>query len=305
MTDTGKKDPLPAISVVIRTKNEGMALGATLEAIRRQEGAFPSEILLVDSGSVDGTLNIARRHDCRIITIPPEDFTYGYALNLGISHAAGEIICLLSAHCTPRHNRWLSELVQPVADGSAHAAFGRQVPVRGVNPFEEVSLHKLFPEELRKGNRVPFSNANCAFLKTLWDQVPFDETVPGWEDYLWYLLLRERFRFRYCPGAAVSHSHPFSFKKIMQRTYNDGRAFRIIKNRYGIDIYNHLYPGTGAKLRMLMHDVINHLTVFRQKGYRRYIPLIPFIRAYSYFTYWRGYRSVERASNSPARRIQA
>jgi glycosyltransferase involved in cell wall biosynthesis len=279
-------------SIIIRSKNEEDSIGKTLESLLNQDADHPPEIILVDSGSTDKTLDIAGAYNVKICSILPEEFTYGYALNFGIRESAGDIICLLSAHCIPTSGQWLSELIRPIKDGSAHATFGRQVPVKGMNPFEEVSLNKHFPANDKKSGRVPFSNANCAFVRKMWQEMAFDETLPAWEDYLWYIHLKDRYLFQYCPEAAVSHTHPFSFRSIVQRTYNDGRAFRIIRDKYGIDLFNSLYPGLKAKLRMLVNDVITHVTFFTEKGYKKYIPLIPVVRAYSYFIYWKGYRSV-------------
>ena len=294
---------MPTISVVIRAKNEEKSIGSTLKGLRGQDITFPIETLLIDSGSTDRTLIIAREYNCKIILVPQELFTYGYALNRGIKESSGEIICLLSAHCIPRNERWLAELVQPIVAGSVHATFGRQVPVPGVNPFEELSLRKHFPPLPKKSGRVPFSNANCAFLKEMWNVMPFNETLPGWEDYLWYLLLNERYIFQYRPEAAVTHTHPFSIKSVMRRTYNDGRAFGLIRDQYGIDIYNTLYPGFMSKVRMLVDDLINHVTFFRDQGYIKYIPLIPVVRFFSYFTYWKGLRSAKLGVSQTLRKM--
>ncbi len=280
------------ISIILRTKNEEDFIGMALQSIFSQKVDYPFEVIIIDSGSTDRTLEIAGTYEVKIKNIPPEEFTYGYALNYGIRESYGEIVCLLSAHCIPESEQWLSELIKPITDGTAYATYGRQVPVKGVNPFEEVSLSKHFPETDKKDGRVPFSNANCAFIRKMWEQVQFDETLTSWEDYLWYMLLKDAYIFKYCPNAAVYHTHPFSVRNIIQRRYNDGRAFRIMKDKYGIDVFNDLYPGIKAKIRMFFNDLMNHVTFFRDKGYKKYILLIPVVRVYAYFNYWKGYKSV-------------
>ncbi|MEW6053868.1 MAG: glycosyltransferase [Nitrospirota bacterium] len=282
---------MPQISIIIRTKNEEDSVGMTLQGIFRQKGDLSPEVLVIDSGSTDRTLEIAGTYPVKIITIPPSDFTYGHALNRGIRESSGKIACLLSAHSVPEGTEWLAELVKPITGGTAHATYGRQIPVKGVNPFEEVSLSRHFPETERAAGRVPFSNANCAFLRQMWEKVQFDEKLTSWEDYLWYILLKDSYTFRYCPRAAVSHSHPFSVRDIVQRRYNDGMAFRMIKDTYGIDVVEDLYPGMTAKLRMFLSDMASHAVFFSKKGYKKYILLIPVVRICAYFTYWRGFRS--------------
>ncbi len=75
----------PEISIVIRTYNEAKLLPRTLEAIMEQtEQCF--EIVLVDSGSTDTTLEIARCYDKEnIVTIPKHELTYSGALNIVIA----------------------------------------------------------------------------------------------------------------------------------------------------------------------------------------------------------------------------
>lgn len=280
--------PAMTITIVIRTKNEGAGIGVLLDRVRSQKTDLPVRVVVVDSGSTDNTLAIVRRHEAEIIEIPASQFSYGHSLNLGIRHARGEVICSVSAHCVPADDWWLHELISPIVLGAAHATYGRQVPVRGVNPFEEVSLQKHFPEEGRSGGRVPFSNANCAFRRGMWEELPFDEEIPSWEDYLWYRLLKERYTFLYCPRAVVSHSHPFSLSRIRRIAYNDGRAFRIFRERYGIDLVKGDGDLGGSKVVWVLKDIWRYGKYFA-RGYRRQIPLVPFARALAYTSYWRGY----------------
>jgi glycosyltransferase involved in cell wall biosynthesis len=279
------------LSIIIRTKNEEDFIGKTLDGIFHQKGDYPFEVIIIDSGSTDRTLEIAGRYKVKILNISQEKFTYGYSLNYGIGKSAGEIICLLSAHCIPADEQWLSEMIKPITDGTAHATYGRQIPVKGVNPFEEVSLNKHFPETDIKDGRVPFSNANCAFFRKMWEELHFDETLTSWEDYLWYWLQKKKFTFQYCPKATVYHTHPFSIRAIVKRTYNDGKAFGILKDKYGVDVLNDTCPNIIAKTKVIVKDLINHVTFLNENGYRKYILLIPVVRLYAYFAYLKGYIS--------------
>lgn len=281
------------ISIIIRCKNEGMAIGKTLEMVVSQKIDVPFEIIIVDSGSSDDTREIAKKYTSRIFSIPPESFTFGYALNYGIERAGGTIIVNLSAHCLPVDGYWLSRLVSPILEGRAEACYGRQLPIKAVNPFEEVSLYKHFPDEEKKSGRVPFSNANCAFLRKMWEEVRFDEKIPSWEDYLWFLHLKDRYGFRYCSEAAVYHTHSFSLRAIERRAYNDGRAFSIFKRQYDIDLLEDAYPGLNKKAKMFLDDLRGHARFFQQRGYTRYIFFIPLVRFCAYMAYWNGYKSVK------------
>jgi len=281
------------ISIIIRTKNEGYFIGETLNALFHQRVDQSFEVIVVDSGSTDGTLDILSLYDVKVIKIPSSIFTYGYALNSGIKESRGDMICSLSAHCVPTDSLWLSELTAPIMEGCAHATYGKQVSIEGLNPFEEVSLEKHFPVERIKSGRVPFSNANCAFLRKMWEKVAFDETLPSWEDYLWYLLLKDSFIFQYCPDASVYHTHSFSLQRISKRTFDDGKAFRLLKDRYGFDVLNDMYPTIKDKAGMFIDDFWVHLKFFMRRGYGKYIFLLPFVKFYTYWAYWKGYKSLE------------
>ena len=284
---------MDSISIIVRTKNEQSAIGITLEKILSQEVGMPVEVIVVDSGSTDCTVEIAKQYTSGIFHIPAENFSFGHALNYGIERASGSIIVNVSAHCFPTDNFWLRELIAPIADGSAHATFGRQVAIQGLNVFEEVSLKKHFPDHHEIKGRQPFSNANCAFLKKMWLEQKFDEELSSWEDYLWYFLMKDKYRFRYSFKGAVYHTHSFSLKAIAKRAYIDGRAFKLIKNKYGIDLLGGACPTLKTKAKIFLDDLKNHVRLFIQEGHTRYIFLIPVVRFLAYKAYWEGYKSIK------------
>ncbi|MEW6584545.1 MAG: glycosyltransferase [Nitrospirota bacterium] len=281
------------VSIVIRCKNEERSIGGTLEKIFDQKVNIPYEVIVVDSGSTDRTIEIVKQYKANLYEIAPESFTFGYALNSGIEKAKGTIICNISAHCMPVHDRWLQELISPIVHGVAHATFGRQVAIKGLNSFEEVALKKHFPDHAEIKGRVPYSNANCAFLKEMWYERKFDEELPSWEDYLWYYMQKDMYRFRYCPKASVYHTHPFSLKAISRRAYIDGRAFKLIKKKYDIDLLGGICPTLKTKAQIFWNDMKQHVSLFRREGYSTCIFLIPLVRFLAYKAYWNGYKSVK------------
>lgn len=279
------------ISIIIRTKNEELNIGNTLDKVFRQEIAVPFEVIIVDSGSTDKTLEIAKSYNLKILSIPEDSFTFGYSLNYGITHTTGTIISSISAHCLPSDNMWLYKLTEPILNGECHATFGRQLPIDGLNPFEEFSFKKHFPEKEKEYGRVPFSNANCAFLRKLWDDIKFDEHIPSWEDYLWYCLLKDKYKFRYIPEACVYHIHPFSIRRIKKVSYNDGMSFKYIKEKYNIDVFKDSISNSN-RVGYLMHDMINQWKFMLKKRYFRFFLIFPIIRVISYIYYFKGYKKI-------------
>src|SRR5262249_33745764 len=133
------------VSVVIRSRNEECFIGAVLAEVFAQDYHAPYEVVVLDSGSQDRTLDIVRTFPARLEHLPAENFTFGYALNLGVRLAAGQYVVFLSAHCVPCNRSWLRELIQPLDDDlQVVATYGKQEPQQGVNPFEERELEAAY-----------------------------------------------------------------------------------------------------------------------------------------------------------------
>jgi rhamnosyltransferase len=213
------------VSVVIRAKNEAAAIGETLERVHAQVGAPELEVIVVDSGSKDGTLDIAQQFPVRLIEIPPASFTYGRALNLGIAAARGEFVVALSAHSTPVDDRWLANLVDPFRDSTIGAVYGRHVPRSNATKLELFGmwLSGVTSSAPRRQERdMMFSNANGAFRRGLALQHPFDERLPGAEDLAWAdWIERQGWAVYYQPTAAVYHSHGEPLRHLLRRMAKD------------------------------------------------------------------------------------
>jgi rhamnosyltransferase len=217
------------VSVVIRAKNEARWIGESLDAVfgQRLDGDF--EVVLVDSGSTDGTLEIVRRFPSHLIEIAPESFTYGRALNIGIEAARGEFIASISAHSTPADDTWLGNLLEPFGDPSVAGVYGRQLPRDNATLMELLGmrLSGVMDDRARRHTRNPmFSNANGAYRRALCLATAFDEEVWGAEDLAWArAMLRVGYEISYQPTAAVYHSHGEPFLRHVRRTLRDQPTF--------------------------------------------------------------------------------
>jgi rhamnosyltransferase len=233
-----------SVSVVIRAKNEARFIGETLAAVFDPAASLrPDRVVVVDSGSTDGTLDIVRDYPTTLIEIPPAEFTYGYALNLGVAQVESEIVATISAHSLPAAPIWLANLVRPFSQPRVAGVYGRQLPRSNATVFELLGMRLtgLLSETPRILDRRPlFSNANGAFRRSLWLEHPFDEQVGGAEDIAWVRTMQERgYVIAYEPTAAVYHSHGEPPLKHLRR------ASRDIPTVVG----NWLHLGSGGRLR--------------------------------------------------------
>lgn len=217
------------ISILIRTKNEDLYLEEVLFSVRKQKN-INFEIVIVDSGSTDNTLMIAKQFNCKIFNMIPEEFTFGRSLNYGIEKCNGDIIVILSGHCTPINNYWLYDLVNPIIHGNFSATFGRQVAREGAHFFEKNSYLKCYPSEKRL-DLENFSNANSALRKKCWELSKFDPNVSGSEDFLWAKNLKN-YGEKYCyvNTSVVYHSHNENFKSVFNRIIRE--HIPLIKKKY-------------------------------------------------------------------------
>jgi glycosyltransferase involved in cell wall biosynthesis len=216
-------DPHPTASIVIRSKNEEALLGETLTALYAQT-LRDFEVILVDSGSSDRTLEIARQFPVKIIRIRPQDFSYGRALNIGCAAARGKFLVFLSAHAVPLTDEWLAKLLSHFREARVAGAWGAETTDPGTPPKAEV-VHQdlaMFLENFYFG----FCNFNAAIRREIWREFLFDETIPYAEDKEWgYRVLNAGHLLVYDGTAYVFHDHRDNAFGIWHRVHKAHIAY--------------------------------------------------------------------------------
>lgn len=233
-------------SFVIRTKNEEKYFTEVLLSIFGQKTSEKIEVIVVDSGSSDNTLNIAEKFHCKIIKIPPESFTWGYALNIGISNAAGDIIGIVSGHCILSDEFFIKNSISILnEDENIMAVYGQQKPLQKMDPFEEVDLFCNYPQKsLVKFDKnvdktIGVSNACCVLKYKAWKMQKYDDKVQSCEDGIWSeQMMKKGCILAYSSRFGVFHSHKldvqYLYKKYFWREYcpkgNKEKTHNIIFN---------------------------------------------------------------------------
>ena len=216
----------PETSIVVRTFNEARHLGPLLDGIARQSYTN-HEVIVVDSGSYDGTLEIADQRADRVIRIDSRDFTFGYSLNVGVREARGRYVAIVSAHALPVDERWLERLIDPLRDDSTAMVYGRQLGVASSKFSERLDFHRTFGSRPRTLRPPDFfaNNANSAIRKDLWSQRSFDEHLTGLEDIEWSKYWMERgYHVVYQPDAGIYHIHEETWRQVRRRYYREAVA---------------------------------------------------------------------------------
>lgn len=216
-------------SVIIRCLNEAKHLPRLLDAIASQT-LRPLEVIVVDSGSTDQTVAIARAKGARVVSIAPEDFSFGRSLNLGCRSANGEILVLASAHTYPCTDTWLADLTEPFKDPDVALSYGGQTG-DARSKFSEIQLfHQWFPEKSCDNQTHSFcNNANAAIRRSVWQTLPYDEQIPALEDIHWAKRAIERgLQIAYRAEARIVHVHEEPYRKLHRRYLREGMAMRMI-----------------------------------------------------------------------------
>ncbi len=222
---------MPKVSIIFRALNEDRWFEQAVEACKAQStDDLDMEIILVDSGSTDETIPIARRHGLKLVQISRSQFTFGRSLNWGCEAASGDFLVFISAHCIPSHDKWLENLIAPLRSGIADYTYGRQLG-HEVSKFSEKRLfEKYFPSFDRVPQEGYFcNNANSAIRADVWHKYQFDEDVTGLEDMvLARQLVADGGKIGYVADAPVTHIHEESLKQTRNRYYREALVLRNI-----------------------------------------------------------------------------
>lgn len=240
-TELAPSEGRQKVSVVVPTLNAGPGFASLLERLLSQRGNFDLEILVVDSGSTDGTVELAEGFGATVHHTPATEFDHGSTRDLGVSLAAGEYVALLVQDAVPADDRWLAAMVEDLeADPLVAGVYGRQVPRPDSSPLTRILTENMptaSPErreqfaggyyaalssEDRRALCV-FDNVSSCLRRAAWEEAPFGRTGFG-EDLRWAKGMLERgYKLVYEPRAAVVHSHDRGLLYDLRRHYAEGR----------------------------------------------------------------------------------
>jgi rhamnosyltransferase len=241
-TTEGKK---MKASVVIPAKNGGQLFKQVVQAVLSQQTPWPFEVIVVDSGSIDGTVEFVRSLPrVKLIEIPPRDFGHGRTRNFAISHSQGEFIAMLTHDALPTSSKWLTEMVTVAeADPNIAGVFGRHIAYPNASPFTKRELEMHFSgfesmqvarldDPARYASEVGyrqvlhfFSDNNALLRRSVWEKIPYPD-VDFAEDQAWAKQIVEAgYSKAYAHQAAVYHSHDYALFERLQRSFDESLAF--------------------------------------------------------------------------------
>lgn len=222
------------MSVVIPTKNGGDKLATCLESIDSQVGAFEKQVIVIDSGSTDNTLDVARKFNATLKEIPADQFTHGGARNLGASLASGEFIVFCNQDVVGADQFWFQNLIHPFVDELVAATYSRQIAPNGTHGHERIFIEETYPGESKvitkemledrgAGEVVLFSTVSACIRRDAWERFKFSDQVIISEDQeiATRILAANRY-IVYAADSAVYHSNEYTLQTAFRRYFDSG-----------------------------------------------------------------------------------
>jgi GT2 family glycosyltransferase len=248
---------VPLVTVIVPAYNEGAHLRRCLESLIQSD--YPAgrlEVLVVDGGSDDGTQRIALQLAqeagfIRLLHNPRRVAAAG--VNIGIEHAAGEVIVLLSAHSYVA-NDFFSQSVHALSQTGASCVGGPIHSISETPVGEAIALAMSSPFGVgnalfRYGHRAQYVDtvAFGAYRRQIFDQIgTFDETLAYNEDDEFNSRLRERGGTIFLTPAIRSFYYSrSSLRQLCRQYFHYGLGkVRVIKSHPNVAMARHLVPFT-------------------------------------------------------------
>lgn len=224
----------PKVTIIIPTLNSADYVLPYLTSLRQQT-QMPDEVLIIDSASEDGSVELWRNQGCRVISIDRAEFDHGGTRNLGAQLAQeADILVFMTQDAIPANDHWLENLLDPLRKQEAVATFARQLPRPEATLMERFARYFNYPSRtnLRSLGDVPllgiktffFSNV-CSAVRAdaFWAVQGFPERVILNEDMILAAkLMKAGYKTQYASKSEVLHSHNYTLSQQFKRSFDIG-----------------------------------------------------------------------------------
>lgn len=237
------KNDCPKVSVVFLTLNAEPYLRKNLQNIEKQT-LRPLEVIVVDSESVDNTIQIAREFSfVKIINIKRTDFDHGGTRHLAVTKSIGDIIVFFSQDVEIFDIDYLQNIVSNFKDDKVAMVCGRQIPRNNATPYEKLIRQFNYPElsKIKTKNDIANLGIKCFFMSDVCSAYSrniyymlggFEQLTLISEDMLIATkAIMNDYKVIYDAHSAVYHSHDYSFMQELRRNFDIG-VFLKMNNEY-------------------------------------------------------------------------
>jgi rhamnosyltransferase len=270
------------VTVAIPVLNGERYLAEVTSAVRGQEIDREVELIVLDSGSTDRSLEIAGAAGARVIQIPPSDFSHGGARNMIMEVAKGSHVAFLTQDATPADERWLGKLLEgfDLAEDVA-LVFGPYIPRPGASHMVEREFRDFFgsfapgdrpviqrldldPAGRASYRRSPspltfFTDANGCVARWAWERIPYRDVSYAEDQLLASEMIELGFAKVFRPDAGVYHSHEYGPIELFRRCFDEWRALR--------EVYGHVESARPKRVaRRILDESRADVLFLRERG---------------------------------------
>lgn len=240
------------VTIVIPTKNAGRLFEKVLKKVFSQETTYEYEVICVDSGSSDNTIEIIKKFPCKLYEIPASEFGHGKTRNYGASKGTGEYIVFITQDAMPASSKWLQNFIDAMkSDPEIVGGFGIHYPYPDCNVIDKRDLYYHFKNfgddntifQITDENRQRykeeegyrhllsfFSDNNSCIRRDIFEKYPYKD-VSFAEDQIWAKQMIELgYKKLYCPFAPVYHSHNYKLSTYFMRYYDEYKGLYYLQN---------------------------------------------------------------------------
>lgn len=273
------------LSVIMRTKNSDWVVEQALHALRSQT-TKNVELIVVDSGSTDRTLEIVRRYQPILLEVAATAYVPGVVLNQAIEKASGDILIFQNSDAVPLQPFSLERLLDALREDNVVATFARQVPRPEAASWVRRDYATSFPANGPSPHWMPLSLPFAAMHRWAWEKHRFHSAAWGSEDVEWGVWARSQgYIVQYVPQCVVMHSHNYTLREIFGRRFIEGEADAFIHEgrTSSIPLMKRIVASTAR-------DVVYQFGIHDWSA----IPMAPIRRTAFHWGYYSGHKHGER-----------
>ena len=237
------------VSVVIPVKNGGEQLSQLLGVIRSQKKVEDVEIIVLDSESMDNSVQIAGEFGAKVITIPQSEFNHGRTRNIGAAEASGDYIVFTVQDATPVSNYWLYNMICPFVgypelaalstrqftrpEADLFSLWANDIMTKSLG-FEGDTIYSLSEnagdidwrlfDNVTKRRLTFFDNVSSCVRRDVFAKTQFSPLINAEDIDFGVKLLEKRMPIGYLTSTGVYHWHEKGADDVFKRNYIGTKA---------------------------------------------------------------------------------
>ncbi len=258
-------------------KDAGPGLEELLSAIMAQRWQGKAELVAVDSGSCDSTVETLCGFGATVLAAEPATFDHGLTRLAAARHARGYVLVFVTQGMRPANDRWLAALVEALdADAELAGVSSRLVARDDADPLTRLDVQREAScstepsrraiEDVERYRRLSatelkalahFHTVSCAIRPEALARVPFRSVTTIGEDLQWGKdALEAGLAIAHEPASQAIHSHDYGFEELLGRNFDDGVATReVVGSRLsGESILGHIEAQVAADISHLREE---------------------------------------------------